>query len=122
MLRTTAITVALLVTTGTSANAAAITLISGALGATGGEVTCHVVNAGKKTVDLITVAIVPITQPANASSVNCQQVAPNTACPVTIGLGSPGDYYCKATIAKGNKKDFRATFCDLTSGNCSELR
>ena len=121
MLRTTAIAVAMLVTTGTSAHAA-VTLISGALGATGGAVTCHVVNAGKKTVDVITVAIVPATQPANANSVNCEQVAPDTACPVTIGLGSPGDYYCKATIGKGNKKDFRATFCDVTSGNCSELR
>ena len=84
--------------------------------------TCHVVNAGKKTVDQITVAVLPLTQPDQGSSVNCNSIYPGFACPVTFGLGSPGDYYCKVTVGKGNKKDLRATFCDVTNGNCSELR
>jgi hypothetical protein len=121
MLRRTVIAVAILATTGTSAQAAT-TLISGALGTTGGELTCHVVNAGKKTVDLITVAIVPATQPDNPNVSTCPNVGPGSTCVVTIGFGSAADRYCKVTISKGSKKDFRATFCDVTSGNCAELR
>jgi len=126
MLRSTAITaigaigLTTLVAAAGSAHAASPILVSGALSSADGATTCHVVNAGKKVVESITVEVVPATQPANASSVNCQQVEPGTACPASIGAGSAGDYYCKVTITKGNKKDFRATFC-VASGACSEL-
>ncbi|HEY2387413.1 MAG TPA: hypothetical protein VGK30_10660 [Candidatus Binatia bacterium] len=121
MLRSAVAALTALVATAGSAHAATV-MVSGALSSAGGTVTCEVVNAGKKTVGTVTVAIVPATQPANASSVNCQPVLPDTACPATFGLGAAGDYYCKVTIDKGNKKDFRATFCDVASGTCSEVR
>jgi hypothetical protein len=41
---------------------------------------------------------------------------------VVILVGSAGSYFCKVTISKGSKKDFRAVFCDVTSGSCSEAR
>lgn len=112
----------MLVTGATSVQAAPLTLISGGLEVTN-AVTCHVINASKKTVELITVALVPVTQPDNVvASVFCPQVEPGMGCPATMGVGGAGSYYCKVTISKGSKKDFRAMFCDVASGSCSEAR
>jgi len=118
----TSITIAMIIGTATSTAAAPLTLLSAGLNSAGGDMTCHVMNGGKKTVDQITVAIAPVTQPDNGSSLNCQQVAAGAGCPATIGVGNPGSYFCKVTISKGSKKDFRAVFCDITSGSCSEAR
>lgn len=121
MIRTLFIATAMVLVTRASVEAGGATLVSSALDNSGGAVTCHVVNVNKKSVALISVEIVPATG-GTPSSANCVDVAPGTACPVTIGLGSPGTYYCRVTTNGGNKKNFRADFCDVTTGNCSELR
>jgi hypothetical protein len=117
----TAAAMVIVVTGTTSVHAAPVILVSGGLTVTD-AMTCHVVNTGKNTVELITVAVVPLTQPENATSSTCEQVVPGGGCPTGTGGGAGGDYYCKVTISKGSKKDFRAVFCDVTSGSCSEAR
>ena len=121
-LRTTAAAVILLIAGATSVHAGPVTLLSAGLDSEGGAMTCHVMNGGKKTVESISVVIAPVTQPDNGSSSTCEQVAAGAGCPVTLGVGSAGSYFCKVTISKGSKKDFRASFCDVASGNCSEAR
>jgi hypothetical protein len=121
MLRSSAFAAIVLVVAASSAHAAS-TLVSGALASGASDsVTCHVVNVGKKPLKQVTVALVPLTQPVNATDASCETVEVNQGCPITLGLGE-GDYYCKVTIGTGAKKGIRATFCNSTTGACSEVR
>ena len=121
MLRSFAFAMTMLLVAGSSADAA-LTLVSGALTSGAADsVTCHVVNVGKKPLKDVTVAFVPVTQPENATDSSCATVEVNQGCPITFGLGE-GDYYCRVTIGSGAKKGIRATFCNSTTGACSEVR
>jgi hypothetical protein len=69
----------------------------------------------------VTVTLVPVTQPENASGSSCETVEVNHGCPISIGPGE-GDCYCRVTVSSGAKKGIRATFCNGTTGACSEVR
>ncbi len=105
-----------------SSRVEAATLLSGPLtGDAGHLVACHAVNASNRVLDQVVVEI--FTFNGTGEGINtCSDVDPGFVCPRTLTLSLGNQHYCQVTVTGGGKKKLRSTFCNVTTGNCSEVR
>jgi hypothetical protein len=98
---------------------AAATLTSGSLSFEAGvDGSCDIVNVSRRDLEI---QVGAFSADGSGFLASCPPVHAGATC--TAVFAGPADHkYCKVVVSGGGKSSVRATWCNVSSGNCSELR
>lgn len=84
---------------------------------------CTVVNAGTKELAAVTVVVSKAGAGFGSGVTDeCMAVAGAAECTAATSAGSDGDRFCSVTLVGGSAKVVRGRFCNLSTGECADLR